>query len=133
MCFPGKVFKNIYFEKHLQTTAYVNSGSSATLLKKRLWDRCYAVNFTKFLRTHFFIKHIWWLLLWFIVVASIILTWTRRVLAYAGSNWKLKTFYILQKNTCFVFSKKFLEFLFCLVLFLADICLFKARSCSKFD
>ena len=37
--------------------------SSATLLKKRLWLRCFLVNFVKFLRTPFFIEHLWWLLL----------------------------------------------------------------------
>ena len=35
----------------------------ATLLKKRLWHRCFPVNFAKFLRTTFFIEHLWWLLL----------------------------------------------------------------------
>ena len=37
--------------------------SPATLLKKRLWHRCFPVNFVKFLRTPFFIEHLWWLLL----------------------------------------------------------------------
>ena len=32
-------------------------------LKKRLWYSCFPVNFVKFLRTHFFIEHLWWLLL----------------------------------------------------------------------
>ena len=36
---------------------------SATLLKKRLWHRYFLVNFMKFLRTPFFTKHLWWLLL----------------------------------------------------------------------
>ena len=36
---------------------------SATLLKKRLWHRCFPVNFEKFLRTPFIIEHLWWLLL----------------------------------------------------------------------
>ena len=36
---------------------------SAPLLKKRLWHRCFPVDFTKFLRTPFFIEHLWWLLL----------------------------------------------------------------------
>ena len=35
--------------------------------KKRLcyryWHRCFPVNFGKFLRTPFLIKHVWWLLL----------------------------------------------------------------------
>ena len=35
----------------------------ATLLKKRLWHRCFPVNFVKFLRTPFYIEHLWWLLL----------------------------------------------------------------------
>ena len=35
----------------------------ATLLKKRLWHRCFPVNFVIFLRTPFFIEHLWWLLL----------------------------------------------------------------------
>ena len=36
---------------------------SATLLKKRLWRKCFPVNFVKFLRTPFFIERLWWLLL----------------------------------------------------------------------
>ena len=35
----------------------------ATLLKKRLWHKCFPVNFAKFLRTPFFIEQPWWLLL----------------------------------------------------------------------
>ena len=35
----------------------------ATLLKKRLWHRCFPVNLAKFLRTPFFIEDLWWLLL----------------------------------------------------------------------
>ena len=35
----------------------------ANLLKKRLWDRCFPMNFAKFLRTPFFTEHLWWLLL----------------------------------------------------------------------
>ena len=36
-----------------------------TLLKKRLWDRCFPVNFAKFLRKSFLTEHLWWLLLCF--------------------------------------------------------------------
>ena len=32
---------------------------TATLLKKRLWPRCFPVNFLKFLRTTFFTEHVW--------------------------------------------------------------------------
>ena len=35
----------------------------ATLLKKRLWHRCFPVNFVKFLRAPFYIEHLWMLLL----------------------------------------------------------------------
>ena len=35
----------------------------ATLLKRRLWHRCFPVNFAKLLRTHFFTENLWWLLL----------------------------------------------------------------------
>ena len=31
--------------------------------KKKIWHRCFPVNFVKFLRTPFFIEHLWWLLL----------------------------------------------------------------------
>ena len=35
----------------------------AILLKKRLWLRCFSVNFVKFLRTSFLIENLWWLFL----------------------------------------------------------------------
>ena len=35
----------------------------ATLVKKRLWHWRFPLNFAKFLKTPFFIEHIWWLLL----------------------------------------------------------------------
>ena len=35
----------------------------ATLLKKGVWHRCFPANFKKFLRTTFFIEHLWRLLL----------------------------------------------------------------------
>ena len=40
-----------------------NFARPATLFKKSLWHRCFPVNFGKFLRTPFFIEHLWWLLL----------------------------------------------------------------------
>ena len=35
----------------------------ATLLKKRVWHKCFPVNFAKFLRTPFVPEHLGWLLL----------------------------------------------------------------------
>ena len=36
--------------------------SPATLLRKRLWHRCFPVNFAKFIRTPFVTEHLRWLL-----------------------------------------------------------------------
>ena len=37
----------------------------STLLKRSFWQRCFPVNFTKFLKTPFFTEHLRWLLLCF--------------------------------------------------------------------
>ena len=52
--------------KHLCQFLFLNKVVDmrpATLLKKRLWHRCFPVNFTKFLRTPLLTEHLWWLLL----------------------------------------------------------------------
>ena len=52
--------------KHLCQSVFFDKDAGlrpATLLKKRLWHRCFPVNFVNFLRTPFFIEHLWWLLL----------------------------------------------------------------------
>ena len=50
--------------KHLSQSLYFNKvAGPATLLKKRLWHRCFPVNFAKFPRTPFFTEHLRWLLL----------------------------------------------------------------------
>ena len=52
--------------KHLCQSLFFNKVAGlrpATLLKKKLWHRCFPVNFVKFLRTPFIIEHLWWLLL----------------------------------------------------------------------
>ena len=55
--------------KHLRQSLFFNKVAGlrpATLLKKRLWHRCFPVDFVKFIRTPFLIEHLWWLLLeWF--------------------------------------------------------------------
>ena len=54
--------------KHLRQSLFFNKvagPSPATLLKKRLWHRCFYVNFVEFLRTPFCIEHLWWLRLCF--------------------------------------------------------------------
>ena len=47
-------------EKHLCQSLF---NKVAGLLKRRIEHRCFPVNFAKFLRTPFFIEHLWWLLL----------------------------------------------------------------------
>ena len=57
-----------FTEKHLCQSLFFNKVAGlrpVTSLKKRLWRRYFPVNFVKFLRTHFFKGHLWWLLLYF--------------------------------------------------------------------
>ena len=52
--------------KYLYQTFFFNKVAGlrfATLLKRRLWHRCFPVNFAKFLKTSFLAEHLWWLLL----------------------------------------------------------------------
>ena len=68
----GVLYKNVFLKfakftgKHLCQSLFFNKVAGlrpATLLKKRLWHRCFPVNFATFLRTPIFIEHLWWLLL----------------------------------------------------------------------
>ena len=55
-----------FTRKHLCQSLFFNKVagfSPATLLKNRLWNGCFPVNFVKFLRTSFYIEDFWWLLL----------------------------------------------------------------------
>ena len=52
--------------KHLCQGLFLNKVADlrlATLLKLRLWHRCFPVNFVNFPRTPFFIEHLWWMFL----------------------------------------------------------------------
>ena len=71
---PAAIILGKFVNKHNQTLiglyrtsrpkVFCKKGPrSATLLKRRLWHRCFPVNFAKFLRTSFFTEHLWWLLL----------------------------------------------------------------------
>ena len=62
-----EVFCNFakFTEKHLCQSLFFNKVAvlrPGTLLKKKLWHRCFPVKFTKFL-TLFLTEHLWWLLL----------------------------------------------------------------------
>ena len=51
-----RLCQSLFFDK-------VAGLSPVTLLKKKLWHGCFPVNFVKFLRTSFYLEHLWWLLL----------------------------------------------------------------------
>ena len=67
-CSVKKLFLEISQNSQENTCVRVSfliklQATPATLLKKRLWQRCFPVNFAKFLRTPFLKEHLWWLLL----------------------------------------------------------------------
>ena len=50
-----------FIGKHLSQSLFFNKVVDlrpAALFKKRLWHRCFPVNFAKFLRTSFFTEHL---------------------------------------------------------------------------
>ena len=56
---PGNFVK--FTRKHLCQSPFFNKVSAlrpATLSKKKLWHRCFPVNFVEFLRTPFFTEHL---------------------------------------------------------------------------
>ena len=67
------VFRNFakFRGKHLCQSLFFNKVAglrpAATLLKKKLWYRCFPVNFTKFLRTPFLTEDLRWLLLFMLI------------------------------------------------------------------
>ena len=58
--------KKVFLEslQNIQKNTCTRVSKSATLLKKRLWQRCFPVNFAKFLRTPFLTEHLRWLFLY---------------------------------------------------------------------
>ena len=64
---PVRLFKNTFFKEHLQWLLLtVSSFLLPTLLKKRLWQRCFFCEFCKFFKNIFWQKTSGWLLLVFI-------------------------------------------------------------------
>ena len=54
-----------FTEKRQYQSLFLNkvAGQACNFIKKRLWCRCFPVNFVKFLRTPFLIEHLCWMLL----------------------------------------------------------------------
>ena len=69
------------------------------LFKKETLAQVFYSEFCKISKSFFFTGHLWWLLLWFILVTSIIVTW---VSWFSGHKFKLEVedfiFHILQRN-----------------------------------
>ena len=53
--------KNVFLG--ISQNSQENIFARGSLLKKRLWHRCFPVNFAKFLKTPFLTEHLRWLLL----------------------------------------------------------------------
>ena len=54
---------------------------SATLLKRKLWHRCFPVNFAKFVRTPFLTEHLGWLLLF-----KLFLKWKKKLWPFSTAR-----------------------------------------------
>ena len=100
------------FAEQLRWSLFFNKVAGlrpATLLKKRLWRRCFSLNFVKFLRTALFTKHLWWLLLYFKIPFKI--PFFRRPMLFrrpipVGFKMKrLKAFPVLTFS-CLMFTKR---------------------------
>ena len=144
--FPVNIAKFLrtptYFEKHLETTAPLNSRAvvfQESLASPFKWK---ALNFWNFVATRILI----WLVSFVILtVAPFLWIYYARLLVHhgrfhrlagTGSDWKPRIYLpyspdkfskFRRDSTCFVFSKKFSEFLFFLMLFSAGIYLFRVR------
>ena len=80
--------------KHLYQSLFLSKVPglrSATLLKRRLWHRCFSVNFAKSLRTPFLTEHFRWLLL-----SKQHRTNSKINSKYLGDKLFLKIFYVIK-------------------------------------
>ena len=65
--FCKKVLLEMLQNSQENTCATVSFSIKLQAVKKRLWHRCFPVNFAKFLRTPFVTESLWWLLLYSVV------------------------------------------------------------------
>ena len=73
----------------------------ATLLKKKLWHKCFPMNFVKFLRTPFYKEHLWWLLLLRvrINIENMFFSYHHHNIKFSHHHYHYK--YKIQFRTCF--------------------------------
>ena len=67
--------KKVFIRKHLGPSLFFNKVAGLRperSSKKRFRQRCFQVNFVKFLRTPFLIEHLWWLPLYIIDILQVL-------------------------------------------------------------
>ena len=98
LCKKG-VFKNFakFIGKYLRQSLFFNK-------VKRLWHRCFTVNFANFVRTLFLTEHLWWLLLYFRWRHSHgkKVSWNLHI-NYSFVTWHSLTVTTLTSQMCFLF------------------------------
>ena len=98
--------------KHLSQSLFFNKiAGLATLSKKRLWYRCFPVNFVNLLGTPFFIEHLRWLLL----VISTRMT-KLRTLYFIGFQLQKQPFADILQNRYFLETSQYSHENTCAVL-----------------
>ena len=88
--------------KHLWQSLFFNKVAClrpATLVKKRLWHRCFSVNFVKFLRTAFLMEQLRWRLL----------HWVKMWNVTMNSRKEITTVYVLESICIFLLREKLWE------------------------
>ena len=116
-----------FTEKHLCQSLFLSKVAGlrpVTLLKKRLWHRCFPVNYPKFLRTPFFTEHLWWLLLLFLISERIQILFLMEKICVCVDLTELSLCY--RKNVCLNYTTviwmkekdliEFSQFVFCTLL-----------------
>ena len=110
--------------KHLCQSLFLNIVAGlrpATLLKKRLWHRCFLMNLRNFKELLFFIEHPWWLLL--------NMFYSKIICCQANKNYSVKhktliviicfSFNHQSYDTCLISD---LQFIFQLISFCVCVC-----------
>ena len=120
-CKKGVLWNFVKFTgKYLRQSLFFNKLAGlrpATLSKKRLWHRCFPVNFVKFLRTPFLTEHLRWLLLIIIRIWGFPADRPQRFKKRCSKYWKIHRKTLtprslfnklgsIQPAICFFFKKK---------------------------
>ena len=112
--------RNFFTEKYMCQCLFFHKVVGlrpTTLLKQRLWHRCFPVDFAKFLRTPIFTEHLRWLLLYLVKVTTLL------NFSHILGTMKLQQFKVIPKynyNTKFLTLKIFDTYLISIRDFLSE-------------